>query len=177
MNKNKTIIAAIILLFLSVLTYYFVYKKNKYLSPLGTGQILSSASVLSHDTKIIGFLPYWNLKNEASIDFSVLDELIYFGLAVDDKGNFIKMTDTGYEDPGWTWFKSDSLLQIKNLAHKKNKQILFSVNALNNELINSIVSDPKTQDRLIKNIIDTLKQYEFDGVNVDFQKRGITDKH
>lgn len=149
--------------------YYYFSKKTEFISPLGIGKILSSTTALPKNSEVIGFLPYWNLKNEPQIDFSVLDQLIYFGLAVGDDGDFVKTTDDSYEEPGWTWFKSDSLNEIKNLAHKNDKKVLFSINAFNNELIDLVLSNYWVQEKLISNTASLVKEYNFDGVNVDFE--------
>lgn len=166
------------LIFLAVLliaglgggAWYYFFAKPSYISPLGTGQILSSATQnLPKNNTVIGFLPFWNLKKEPKIDFTVLDQVIYFGLAVDESGDFVKIGDDGYGEPGWTWFKSETLAEIKKAAHQNNKKVLFSINAFSNSLIDAILSDPYKQDRLIQNTSALIEQYDFDGVNIDFE--------
>lgn len=139
---------------------------SKFLSPLGINpEIL--ASHIPSDKPLIGFLPYWNI-NTAQIPYHLLDWLAYFSVTLDYDGSLQKSIDNQL-DMGWYLLGSDNAAEIFEQARKKGVKLMLTVTCFNNENIDTIIKNEKSKTAAIENIAQLVREYKFEGVNIDFE--------
>ncbi|PIP52877.1 hypothetical protein COX08_04055 [Candidatus Beckwithbacteria bacterium CG23_combo_of_CG06-09_8_20_14_all_34_8] len=160
------LVLGIFLGFISLYLFNIFIKKDNFLSPLGNNPQILAAKVPSKKP-IIGFLPYWNL-NTASIPLHLIDYLAYFSVTFNPDGTIKKM-DEGNLEIGWYKLGSDEMKQLFELADKQDVGRMITFTAFNNEIIDTLIGSSKTSQKTIDSIITLVKQYQLDGVNIDFE--------
>lgn len=160
---NLVLIFAYIFLFL-VMLFKFLNINRAFLSPVFDRFSLFLRG--KKDRQVIGFLPYWNMADNLEIDFDVVDQLIYFNLMVDINGDIIKYGDEG---GGWFMYNNPKLDLWLEKAKEKNKKTLICIASFNAEVMFQISADENKQDKVIKIILDAIKEKGFDGVDIDFE--------
>ncbi len=167
--KNRQIVIPLslgIFLGIGLLLGFQTIKKDTFLNPLGSNPQILSARVPSQKP-IIGFLPYWNL-NSAQIPYHLLDYIAYFSVNLQADGS-IKKQEDGNLDIGWLKLKSEELAFILETADKQEVGRMVSFTAFNNEVIDTIISNPKASKQAINSIVSITKEYELDAINLDFE--------
>jgi len=142
------------------------FNKNVFLNPLGSNPQILAAKVPSQKP-IIGFLPYWNL-NSAQIYYHLLDYICYFSVSLNADGSVKKMDENNL-DIGWLKLGSEELARIFELADKQDVGRMLAFTAFNNEVIDTIVKNPRASQKAINSIITLVKEYQLDAVNIDFE--------
>ncbi len=110
---------------------------------------------------VVGFLPYWNLKNW-QVTTKSLDEVIFFSFDADNRGNLSQSNISSQ-------LLDQKILELRNSLHKNRKKLGFSVSLFNDADINLLLSNQKSIDNLIANIQEKIAEYQFDSVNIDFE--------
>lgn len=100
------------------------------------------------------FVPYWTFTRNITIDGG--SSLIYFGIGVDENG--IDEADLGYA-------KIDDFVRFTPNA---NEQIL-AVRMTDKNINAKILKNPQVQKKLVDRTIELAKEYEFDGVLLDYE--------
>lgn len=157
------LISVSIFLFLTFLFKFFTTNKS-FLSPIFERFSLFLKG--KKDRQVIGFLPYWNINQDLEIDFDAVDQLIYFNLMVDINGDTITYGDEG---GGWFMYNSPALSPWLKKAKEKNKKTLLCIASFSAEVMFQIAEDEGKQDKVIKTIINGIKEKGFDGVDIDFE--------
>lgn len=149
------------------------------LSPLPNGIFPFHFSQSSHYPKkeIFGFLPFWNLKEEPSIRYAQLSTIAFFGLDVAPNGTIRTQTADGYEEPGWTAYRSGTFGTIVRKAHDSGTKVVLVLRAFDNDTIESVLLDKKKQEKLIAATMDIIRLKRLDGVNIDFEYVGSPPKN
>lgn len=126
-----------------------------------------------NDKEVIGFVPYWELYQYQNIDYSKLSTIAYFSLTSDDTGAWVKgYRENGvwYDDGGYVGFNSARFSNMVAMAHSKNVKVVLVVKNFDPYSIRQIINNTNSAgDRLINNIVTTLRSKSLDGVNVDFE--------
>lgn len=164
-----TISATIITLSLST--------KKEFLSPIpqnsNTNLIQSEIDSNNIQPKeIIGFLPFWNFKEEENFRYHLLTQVAFFALEIDENGNIKKLKADGTEEPGWTAYKSQKFGTIYRKAKNSGTKITLTIQAMKPDIIESIVNNPQNRKRAIDQTIEIIDQKNLDGVNIDFEYAG-----
>lgn len=124
--------------------------------------------------EVIGFLPYWRIEDIKHIRLSHLSEVNYFSLSVGADGHIV--TVVGNEtDPGYREWNNP---EIKNLIAKSKifgTKFSVTIACQDNEIIKAILANPDSQQNLITDISEQIKQRRLDGVNIDFEYLGEPD--
>lgn len=123
--------------------------------------------------EVIGFLTYWRMADDdmKSIRQELLTEIIYFSLTIGENGH-LKHVENGQTDPGylkWTDKKTKDYI-----AYSKIRGTKFSLNItlLDNETIESFLSDRKNWNNLIHDVAEEIKNNKLDGINLDIEYAG-----
>jgi len=156
-------------IFLGFISLYLIegaLRKDIFLNPLSNNPQILAAKVPSKKP-IIGFLPYWNI-NTATIPFHLLDYLAYFSVSFNPDGS-IQKYDDGNLEIGWYKLGSEEIEQLFALADKQEVGRMLVFTAFNNDLIDTLIGNPKSSKKAIDSIISLVKQYQLDGVNIDFE--------
>lgn len=123
---------------------------------------------------VIGFLPYWRLDQEQTIQPNRLSELNYFSLSVDPDGHIAKIAN-GQADPGWNGWTKQSTKDFMTKSRIMGAKITVTIAAQDNQLIESILNSNSVQQNLISDILQEVKARKLDGVNIDFEYTGEPD--
>lgn len=94
------------------------------------------------EKQVIGFLPYWLLKN-ADKDYSpYLTTLSYFALRLDSNGSIQKLDNPQEEEPGWSALSSGKLDKLFKSLQKKGINLSLVLASGDNESIGNLLSEP-----------------------------------
>ncbi|MGI5828028.1 MAG: glycosyl hydrolase family 18 protein [Patescibacteria group bacterium] len=157
-----------VMLGFGVIFFYsnFLQKKTDFLSPLGTASETPLPRV-SSKKPVIGFLPYWNIR-KSNIPYHLLDFIAYFSLDLDKDGSIKKM-DKHNVNLGWYQLQSERLSNILETAKKNEVKTMLVVTAFDNEIIDSLTTNPDVKVKTVQNIVQIVDKYNFDAVNLDFE--------
>jgi spore germination protein YaaH len=139
--------------------------------PSYTPTPLSQVTV-SSKKQIIGFLPYWTVKENPLIKHENLTQIAYFGVAFDADGNIKAQNDDGSPDPGWLYLDQPELNQILQAAKTANTQTALVARSMNNDDIASLVNDGIKREVFLRKVLNLIKQKKFDSLNLDFEYAG-----
>lgn len=118
---------------------------------------------------IIGFLPYWAVGNKATVYPEYMDQIIYFGLTMDQSGKLLTEDKNGNVLPEWNSLNSPYFSEIRADAKQTNTKVLIAIKNFNNDEINTLISNPQSVETAVTEIKKVLSDYDFDGVNIDFE--------
>jgi len=168
-RKISSFITNFVIVFISIFLFSTIIFRllnidTSFLSPVF--ERFSMFLLGKRSRKVIGFLPYWNMNDNYQLDFKTLDQLIYFNLMVDINGDIIKYGDEG---GGWFTYDSPALDSWLEKAKKEKKKTLLCIASFDAEVMFQISADEEKQDKVIKIIIDGIKEKGFDGVDIDFE--------
>lgn len=159
------ILSIVFLVCFLLLSQLFLGTREIFLSPLGEGVL---HKLVGRKPQVVGFLPYWNLQDDYEINFSVIDQLIYFGLIVAEDGSFLEV-QAGEAEPGLNKLNSDSVEAIFQEARKKHKKILVSFISFDARITDTVISDAVVRERLISGIVNLVREKGLDGADIDFE--------
>lgn len=161
--SKKIIIFILLLTTIGFAGFAFINKnkENVFISPLVEviRQYLHESA--KEDYHVVGFLPYWNLKNWQMTTKS-LDEVIFFSFDADNKGNLSQNNISPQ-------LLNEKITELRSVLHKNRKKLGFSVTLFNDSDINLLLSNQKSIDNLIANIQAKINEHQFDSVNIDFE--------
>lgn len=112
---------------------------------------------------VYGFLPYWSV-NDYQID-DVVSHVAYFRLAVDGQGNIS-------DDAGQHIYQSARIQQIFDQIDQHNMNLEVTFFTSHSDEIYQLVTCDQCRQRLIDNIVATVKSDRLDGVNLDLEFLG-----
>ena len=141
------------------------------LSPISKSfSILAFTSKRTPPNKIIyGYLPYWTIKDAKYLEMDKLTDIAYFGLSIDEEGDFIKF-ENGETNPGYNnWTNNDELVKV--IRRAKDHNIRFSLTVISHvdEVSNKFLDCRECWDNLANNLIDELNEKEIKDVNLNFE--------
>jgi len=178
-RKKENLIIIVILLFILSTSCIFLINlliKNKtqiFYKETPISKIQPSETkntpVVDSVKDVIGFLPSWSIANRSRVDTGNFSQIIYFGLGVNKDGGLIQYDENGFPVIEWTYFNSDYFTKIRKDALKSNTKILLAVKSFDNETIDNITSNPNATSYLTKQLLNIIKKFSLDGVNIDFE--------
>lgn len=143
------------------------FKTIPPLSPLG--DLSPATRILPQSGKqVIGFLPYWLVK-EVRSPLEKLDQVVYFSVTLSQKGEIVKRQNSQEVELGWYTLNKKTTQDLLGSLKKQGVKVTLAVVAFDNELIDTLISQPEVKKTAINNIADLVKAFGFDGVNVDFE--------
>ena len=163
-----TFLFGVILGFIILIGYGYFNRDfgHTFLTPLGLNpQIL--ANKVPSKKPLVGFLPYWTVF-EADIHYHLLDYLIYFGVTLQPDGS-IKTQDDHNLEIGYYRLSSGQMGTIFERAKKQDVKIGIAMIAFDNELIDTLISNPQSKNNAIQNMKMLVEQYDLDTINIDFE--------
>jgi spore germination protein YaaH len=122
--------------------------------------------------QIIGFLPYWLIKEEPSIKYNQLTQIAYFGVAFDGAGNIKAQNEDGTSDPGWLYLDKSELNQIFQKAKQAQTKTTLVLRIMDNDDIASLVNDGIKRETFIRKALNLVREKNFDSLNLDFEYAG-----
>lgn len=176
-HKLKFAVILLILFLLAPAVWlYRYYPSQPLLSPLSEliDPLLPGpvTPVVKPNKIVYGFLPYWNIKYHPNFRYHLLTHLAYFGVDYQPDGSIMTRTADGNQEPGWRHLNSDLYRSLfSKMANFRGKNILV-LRGMETETITGIVNTPANRDRAISSTLDLLSEYDFDGLNIDFEYMG-----
>ncbi len=155
-------------------TNYYVNKRNPSLTILSPTSdslsILSLTNKREPPTKIVyGYLPYWTLERAKYIQYDRLTDIAYFGLHINEKGDFIKYQN-GETVPGYNqWKNSDDLKRVIAEAKLHGVRVSPTIISHVDEVSDRFLDCRECWDNLANNIIAELKEHDLTDVNLNFE--------
>lgn len=138
-----------------------------------------SSQVLSENTgpvtrlptsyTVIGFLPYWLIKHAPDTQVHLLTHLAYFGIAIDEQGQIETHLADGTKELGLHRLQTSP--ELNNLLARSRQagvQNILVLRAMSTAAIAAAV-EPNNRSTLIAQILSYTLEYQFTGLNVDFE--------
>ena len=146
----------------------------EFLSPIPDHPpVLSTAVPFSQNHKeIIGFFPFWNLKEEENQRYRLLTQVAFFALQIDEEGNIKRYNDDRTEEPGWTAYKGQVFGALQRKAKEENTKVIVTIQAMDAQVIEQVINDSNHRKRVIDETLGIIAQKNLDGVNIDFEYPG-----
>lgn len=171
---HKIVLSLLLLLVLSSLGAYAYWKTNLPLvSPVAFIENIYYPQKSTKKKVVYGFLPYWNLKYKDELQINHLTHLAYFALDLNKDGTAHKKTNARELEPGWNKLNSEETKNILYQSKVLRQKTVLTVTAMDPELIESIVDTPTHTENAINSILESYSQFNFDGVNIDFEYVGV----
>ncbi|KAJ2482215.1 hypothetical protein IWW56_001236 [Coemansia sp. RSA 2131] len=124
------------------------------------GLTLSLASSVFGKPIVLGYYPSWKRAQSANVDFS---KYTHINMA------FAIPTSSGTFSFEGDWF----LPQVVTDLHSKGTKVLMSVGGwTGSNLFSTILKNPSTKSTLIQSMVSYVKQYELDGIDIDWEYPG-----
>ncbi len=173
---------------LLVLILGTIFTINSYIETKGTNlnvlsPISKSFSILAFASKrvppkktIYGYLPYWSIDKKKHLQYDKLTDIAYFGLHIDEKGDFIKYQN-GETVPGYYhWKNSKDLENIIKDAKKNDVNFAPTIISHVDDVSDKFLDCRECWDNLANNIINELIEKDLKDVNLNFEYAELTPK-
>lgn len=178
--KKKTIILLLVILTVGITP--ILLKSNtikSVISPLSkTFSIFSLNKKREPPNKTIyGYLPYWVLDDAKYIQYDKLTDIAYFGLHIDENGNFLTKDGDGNIHPGLNQWRNNS--KVKEIIKKsKENDVNFALTIISHvdETSTKFLDCRSCWDTLKNNIVKELIDYDIKDVNLNFEYVEFTPK-
>jgi spore germination protein YaaH len=121
----------------------------------------------------LGFFPYWMLDQQDKISLEGFTAISLFALESDAYGNIVTANEAGEVEPGWGMWKDPDLDKLIQKARSKRIKVYLTIKSFINSDIENISRSDEAQRRLIANSIQLMNSKNLDGINIDFEYRGI----
>lgn len=125
--------------------------------------------VQSPKREVIGFLPSWSVAKNLKVRTQNLTQIIYFGLAVNDRGELVKYNEQGDAILEWQYLTSPYFDALKKEATEHRTKVLVAIKNFDNENIDNLIANQQSSSRFINQVVDVVEEADLDGVNVDFE--------
>lgn len=123
--------------------------------------------------RILGFLPYWTLK-EATIS-SQLTDVAYFSISLNADGR-LREGANGERDLGLVRLQEESFTAWMQERHAAGQRVQITVSLFEPESITSLMNDPGARRQAINSLAQLVASYPFDGIQLDVEYSGeVTD--
>lgn len=144
-----------------------------HLAPATAPPIAAPAALMKSrlaDREVFAFAPYWTLDVQETFALQHVTTLAYFGVDITKEGT-IKRSGNG-----WVGYQSQDLADLISRAHRAGIRVVLTIKAFSNDTIHAVATDGAKQGALARDVIAATKAKNFDGVNIDFEGTGNTDR-
>ncbi len=119
--------------------------------------------------QVIGFLPSWSVAQNAKVYPEYLDQIIYFGIGIDEKGNLMKVDDKNDPLVEWSYLNSDYFKNLQQDSKKTSTKISVAIKNFDNTKIDTLISNESYTNNAVTQLKKLLVDYDLDGINIDFE--------
>ncbi len=174
--KRLLLISIILIICGAIVALFFTGTLSfsaEFISPVPENpDVLSYETSAREQKEVIGFLPYWNMKEEENFRYHLLTQIAFFALEIDKDGNIHTLKEDGTEEPGWTAYKSQAFGTVFRKAKENGTKVILTIQAMDHDTIVSVVNDQAKRKRAIDNTLEIIELKNLDGVNIDFEYAG-----
>jgi spore germination protein YaaH len=171
LKKKYTLIALILILVLFFGTTFFLLKLNKFVAP--TNQLVNSKitqnsrQIVQQQAKTMAWLypgmPACSATDEIK-DGRNIHTLKPEYLKLDEQGELQYLTDKDFDCNGYS-------KEHAKMIKENSKEAIFMVSG-RIEGLETFFKSPEKQEQVIVKILDTVKEIDFDGAEIDFEDFG-----
>jgi spore germination protein YaaH len=145
-----------------------VFGNKKKLSEIAENSEQEIIPLLKSNTSlsktIFGFLPYWEYPTaKNNIQYNLLTHIAIFDFSADSPGSLSFPLR-------WPW------TDVINKAHSNNVKVIMCVTCFDKDKIRSIISNVINKVNFFENVLKIIKDFQLDGVNIDFEGLYSTDE-
>lgn len=133
--------------------------------PLQTKEISSNTEYV-----VLGFAPYWNLKQITSEALSNITHYAYFNLHLNGDGTIYKNVNRREQDPGYTNYRR----LLDGSIDYQNKVLILTFMPESQEALTTSISSPQNRQNTISTIVNSVVESRAGGVNIDYEPLGDT---
>jgi spore germination protein YaaH len=144
---------------------------QNYSAPLSQNTSLTNAR-----KQVIGFLPSWSIAAGSKIYPEYMDQIIYFGLGMDEQGNLMKYDDQNQPVVEWNYLNSSYFKELQAHAKETNTKISVSIKQFDNEKVLKLITTPGYTTNAANQLAKLVKDYNLDGINIDYEYFSTTDE-
>ncbi|MEM9336480.1 MAG: glycosyl hydrolase family 18 protein [Patescibacteria group bacterium] len=126
--------------------------------------ILFPRNIFAASYDMSGWIPWWTEEAGAEVALDNLDELdvIYpFVFEVDDRGRLVNKVN----------FRDDHWDDLFDEADDERVEVIPTIAWFDGPAIHEVLSDEDKRADHIEEIVDMVRQYRFDGVNIDYEQK------
>ncbi|MGI8420285.1 MAG: glycosyl hydrolase family 18 protein [Candidatus Levyibacteriota bacterium] len=177
MVKRLLLLLVILLIISTTGLYLYLEKRYPETKPMTSLKYFAEHLLIPHaklHKYVIGFLPYWQLDTMQYLRPQDLSEINYFSLTADSDGT-LQTENQGNAERGWSDWNKQSTKDFITKSQIMGANVTFTVSALDDTTIESLLDSPSAQAKLISQIVDQVKNRQVNGVNIDFEYSGDAD--
>ncbi|MFA9288409.1 MAG: glycosyl hydrolase family 18 protein [Weeksellaceae bacterium] len=159
---------------LSSVSFRGLASTNDTVEPVSANYTAPYAADSRHKDRkyVVGFLPHWSIGQKAKVYPEYLDEIIYFGIWLNDDGTLRKKNDQGKTLTEWNYLSTEEFAQLKAQTKNTNTKLSVSITNFSNESIDELISNKAARQRAINDIDKLITDNDFQGINFDFEYFG-----
>jgi spore germination protein len=121
--------------------------------------------------QVVAYLPYWYLSDAPTLDVASLTTIAYWSLDLGSDGSILQ------SGSAWGDLTTPNLATLVMRAHAAGDRILLSVDSANGTVLDAISGSPvAASQHLLPTLEHLVKQFGFDGVNLDLEGRNGADR-
>ena len=171
---KKVVLLILLLILLLISSWFYLEKTYPTTTPLKAGWFYLNHIIYPHakmEKEVYGFLPYWQIDAIKNLRLEILTEINYFGLVVDESGDFVKIVNN-QTDPGFREWENEAIQDLIAKTQISGGKFSLSVAMQKNKTLEKFLDNQNAQSALIANIENEVKSRKLNGVNVDFEYSG-----
>ncbi len=134
-----------------------------------TAPLTQSKPLTDERKQVIGFLPSWSVAQNAKVYPEYLDQIIYFGIGIDETGTLMKVDEKNQSLIEWSYLNSDYFKQLQDDSKKTSTKILVAIKNFDNTKIDTLISSEAHTNNAVAQLKKLVEEYNLDGINIDFE--------
>ncbi|MEY7852194.1 glycosyl hydrolase family 18 protein [Natrarchaeobius sp. A-rgal3] len=141
-------------------------------------EVLDEIEGPGDDFKVVGYYPGWKANEEqdyypSDIPFEKVTDVLYAFIALDEQGNVFPPEDDETEFDIDRQSHEENLEEFAQLADDVDCRFHLSVGGWTlSENFHIIASDPDLRETFAENCVELMREYNFDGVDIDWEHPG-----
>ena len=118
---------------------------------------------------IFGYLPWWSIEKSSNFQMDKLTDIAYFGLYIDEKGNFRSEDENGKLGSYENWYENEELDKIIKDAKNNDVRVALTVVSHVDEVSDKFLTCKECWSNLLANTIAALRFKGITDVNLNFE--------
>ena len=167
--------------FITVVAYTYLYsssfttlslaneEKTEATPEAFTAPLEQTKTITSDKKLVIGFLPSWSIAQNAKVDTEYLDQIIYFGIGIDEHGNLMRIDEKNQPLVEWSYLNSDYFKNLQNESKRTETKILIAIKNFDNTSIDTLIGNEIYTNNAVSQLAKLVDDYDLDGINIDFE--------
>lgn len=134
-----------------------------------TAPLSQSKKITNKRNQVIGFLPSWTIAQNVKVYPEYLDQIIYFGIGIDEQGNLMKYDENNDWLVEWSYLNSEYFKLLQEDSKKTSTKITVAIKNFDNTKIDTLISNETYTNNAVAQLKELVQDYDLDGINIDFE--------